>query len=185
MTIVCVRHGETEWSRTHRHTGWQDIPLNDTGREQARAAGERLSAPPARAFAVVLSSPLGRATETARLAGFADPEPDDDLREWNYGDAEGRTAEEMGDGWDLWRDGGPNGESLADVAARADRVIARLSAIEGDALLFAHGHLLRVLAARWIDQPAELAQRLALGNATVSELDSSRLGVPVIGRWNT
>ncbi len=182
MTIVCVRHGETEWSRTHRHTGWQDIPLNDTGREQARAARERLAG---RAFAVVLSSPLGRARETALLAGFPDPEPDDDLREWNYGDAEGRTAEEMGDGWDLWRDGGPDGETLADVAARADRVVARLDKIEGDVILFAHGHLLRVLATRWIDQPAELAQRLALGNATISELDSSRLGVRVISRWNT
>jgi broad specificity phosphatase PhoE len=181
VTIVCVRHGETEWSRTHRHTGHQDIPLNDTGREQARAAGERLAG---RDFTLVLSSPLGRALDTARLAGFADPELLDDLREWDYGDAEGRTADEMGAGWDLWRDGVTNGEALAALSARADRVIDRIAGVEGDVLIFAHGHLLRVLAARWLGQPPEFAQQLLLGNATLSELEVRR-DVRVIGRWNT
>lgn len=181
MTVVCVRHGETEWSRTHRHTGRTDISLTDAGREQALMAGRRITEWD---FARVLCSPLARARETAALAGFAEPELDDDLMEWDYGDAEGRTREEIGAGWNIWRDGPAGGETLAAFAARADRVVERLQAVDGDVLVFAHGHFLRVLGARWIGAPPELAERLLLSTAAICELRVMG-GNRVIGRWNT
>ena len=182
--IVLVRHGETEWSRDMRHTGRTDIPLTPAGREQALLAGRRIAS---REFALVLTSPLSRASQTAELAGLGSvAEPDDDLREWDYGQLEGRTTAEMVSeqpGWTLWKDGPQGGETLADVAARADRVIDRLVAVEGDVAVFSHGHLLRILGARWIEQPPEFAERLKLETAAVCELDVHR-EVRVIAGWN-
>ena len=181
--IVCVRHGETEWSRERRHTGRTDIPLTATGREQALLAGRRLAS---RDWALVLTSPLARAAATARLAGL-DAEPDDDLMEWDYGDAEGRTTTEIREerpGWDIWADGPAGGEPVDAVGERADRVIARALAAEGDVVLFAHGHLLRVLAARWIGLPASRGGAFRLDTAAISELDHERER-RVIRVWNT
>lgn len=179
-----VRHGETTWAAAGRHTGWTDIPLTDTGREQARTLGPRLTGV---AFAAVVSSPLSRALETARLAGFGDRLiVDDDLREWNYGAYEGRTSADIRldrPGWSIWRDGVSDGEALGDVAARVDRVIARARARQGDTLCFAHGHVLRILAARWIGLPPDSGARFALGTATLSILTWER-ETAVIGRWN-
>jgi probable phosphoglycerate mutase len=182
--IVLVRHGETEWSRDKRHTGRTDIPLTATGREQALLAGRRLAH---RDLALVLTSPLERAHETARLAGLgARAEPDEDLMEWDYGDDEGRTTEEIREerpGWDIWNEGPRGGESVDEVGARADRVIARALGQRGDAALFAHGHLLRVLAARWIGLPAASGGTLLLGTAAICELTLER-DRRVIGLWN-
>lgn len=182
--IVIVRHGETEWTLSRQHTGTTNIPLTDNGRRQAEAVGTRLAG---RNFDLVLSSPLDRAVETCRLAGFGDaPEISDDLLEWNYGEYEGITTADIrktDPDWDLWRDGGPGGETAAQVGARVDRVIARLRDLDGSAIVFAHGHLLRVLAARWIEQPPELGGRLALSTATIGVLGRER-ETPVIWRWN-
>ena len=179
-----VRHGETTWAAAGKHTGWTDIPLTDAGRRQAEAVGPRLARVP---FAAVVSSPLSRALETARLAGFADRVvPDDDLREWNYGADEGRTTAEIRDerpGWTIWSDGVRDGEQLDEVAVRADRVIARARAAPGDTLAFAHGHVLRILAARWVGLPPIDGSRFALGTATISILGWER-ETPVIERWN-
>jgi broad specificity phosphatase PhoE len=169
--LVLVRHGETEWSRSGRHTGRTDVPLTDRGREQATRLGLELQQRP---FRRVLSSPLGRALETCRLAGFGErAEIVEDLREWDYGVYEGRTTAEIAvgiPGWTVWTHPIPNGESLADLGRRADRVIASTLAVEGDVLVFSHGHILRVLAARWIEAPPRLGSRLALTTATLSEL---------------
>ena len=169
--IVLVRHGETEWSAAGRHTGRTDIPLTDAGREQARRVGRALAG---RTFATVLTSPLGRAVETARLAGFGDAARiDPDLQEWDYGVYEGRTRLEIAaeePGWTVWTRPIAGGESLAELGARADRVIERLVALHGDVLLVSHGHLLRVLAARWVGSEPALAGHLELGTATLSEL---------------
>ena len=146
--IVLVRHGETEWSRSMRHTGNTDLPLTEEGERQATAVAPRLVG---REFALVLCSPRQRARDTAKLAGFSTPEVDPDLAELEYGPYEGRTTEEIRveqPGWSVWKD--PGGETLANAAARADRVIARALAADGDSLLFAHGHILRILGARWI-----------------------------------
>jgi probable phosphoglycerate mutase len=182
--VVLVRHGETEWTLSRQHTGTTDIPLTDNGRRQAEAVAPRLAG---REFALVLSSPLGRALETCRLAGLgASPEISDDLLEWNYGEYEAVTTADIrktDPGWDLWRDGCPGGEDAAQVAARVDRVIARLRELDGDAALFGHGHVLRVLAARWIEQPPEEGARLALSTATIGVLGWER-ETPVIWRWN-
>jgi broad specificity phosphatase PhoE len=180
-----VRHGETEWARLGRHTGRTDIPLTDLGREQATAVAARLAG---RAFGLVLSSPLSRALETARLAGFAERvETTDDLLEWDYGADEGLTTPEIRldrPGWTVWRDGPKDGESAAQVADRVDRVIARVRAkAPGDALVFAHGHVLRVLAARWLDEPPTKGGAFALSTATLSILGWERER-PVIERWN-
>src|ERR1051326_8369891 len=146
-----IRHGETEWSLSGAHTGRTDVPLTEAGREQAKRLGEFLAR---RNFALVLTSPLGRAKETCELAGFGGrAEVDANLREWDYGDYEGRTTREIREkdpGWSLWSDGAPRGEDGTAVARRADAVIARAGAADGDVALFAHGHLLRVLAARWL-----------------------------------
>lgn len=179
-----VRHGETEWSRLGRHTGRTDIPLTAAGREQAQAVARRLVD---RSFALVLSSPLSRALDTARLAGFGDQvETTDDLLEWDYGADEGRTTAEIREdrsGWTVWRDGPRNGETADQVAARVDRVIERVRDAPGDALVFAHGHVLRVLAARWLGEPPTEGRLYALSTATVSVLGWER-ETAVIERWN-
>ena len=184
MEIVLVRHGETEWSRSGRHTGRTDVPLTELGREQARAVGEALRG---RHFALVLTSPLGRALETCRLAGFGDrAEQRDDLMEWDYGAYEGRTTVDIREehpGWTLWRDGVPEGESIDEVAARVDRVVTKLRSLDGDTLLFAHGHVLRVLTACWLELDAEAGRFFALDPGTISTLGYER-EKPVIRLWN-
>jgi broad specificity phosphatase PhoE len=169
--LVLVRHGETDWSKAGRHTGRTDIPLNETGRAQARELATVLAG---RWFTRVVSSPLARAAETARLAGFGDRvELDDDLREWDYGVFEGRTRAEISlemPGWTVWTVPIVGGETLEALGERADRVIAALLPAGGDVLVFSHGHFLRVLAARWMDAPPVAASRLELWTATISEL---------------
>ena len=169
--IIVVRHGETAWSREKRHTGRSDIPLTAEGREQARALVAQLAGLD---FAAVLVSPLQRARETCELAGFAERavvEPD--LIEWDYGEYEGMTSSEIEQrrpGWTLFGDGVIGGETIGDVAARAERVIARVRAVEGDVLLFGHGHQLRILTALWLAFPAAAAQHLQLATASPSTL---------------
>lgn len=179
-----VRHGETEWARLGRHTGRTDIPLTEIGRDQARVLGRRLAG---HAFELVLTSPLSRATETAALAGFgATAVVEPDLREWDYGALEGRlTADIRVDhpGWSIWTGPWPDGETVEEVGMRADRVIGRARAADGDALVFAHGHLLRVLAARWLDLPPTSGSLFALGTATLSTLGWDRDNA-VIDTWN-
>lgn len=181
--LVLVRHGETEWSRTGQHTSRSDIPLTPAGRAEAERLAPILSARP---FALVLTSPLRRAADTCALAGYGDRAvPTDDLREWDYGDYEGRTTADIrrrAPNWTLWADGVPGGETVDQVAVRADRVIARVRA-EGDGLVFSHGHLLRVLAARWLGLPGDAGRLLALGPASVSILGWER-EQPVITLWN-
>ena len=184
MEIVLARHGETEWSRDGRHTGRTDIPLTENGRRQARLLGEALAE---WSFGRVLSSPLERALDTCRLAGLADAgETTDDLLEWDYGDYEGITTAEIRrqrPDWYLWRDGCPNGEDAAAVGERADRVIAEIEAVEGAVALFAHGHLLRVLAARWLGLGPQAGALLALSTGTLSVLGYER-ETRVVRRWN-
>jgi probable phosphoglycerate mutase len=168
--VWLVRHGETEWARLGRHTGRTDVPLTQRGREQAAALGRRLADHP---FGLVLTSPLDRSTETARLAGYGEMAlPDPDLMEWDYGANEGRTTAEIRTGdpdWTIWRGPWRGGETADQVGARADRVIARIrSSPVGDILVFAHGHLLRVFAARWIELPPAAGGRFELATATVS-----------------
>jgi probable phosphoglycerate mutase len=181
---VVIRHGETEWSEEGRHTGRIDIPLDDHGREQARALAGPLAT---RDFSLVLVSPLSRAAETCALAGFADRAvPTEDLLEWDYGDYDGRTTHDIRaerPGWTLWADGVPGGETAASVGRRADRVIERAREETGDTLCFAHGHVLRVLAARWIGLPPMGGRMLALDAGGIGELGWER-EVPVIERWN-
>ena len=169
--VVLVRHGQTEWSATGRHTSVTDLALTEHGRTQAEALLGRLAG---YRFDLVLTSPRRRAIETCQLAGLREQAAiDADLAEWDYGDYEGLTSAEIDrrqPGWSLWRDGCPNGEDAASVAARADRVIARCRAADGDAVLFAHGHVLRVLAARWIGRGPDLGQALVLNTASVSVL---------------
>jgi broad specificity phosphatase PhoE len=182
--VVLVRHGETEWSRDGRHTGRTDVPLTDVGREQARSLAGCLTA---WSFAKVLSSPLGRAMDTCRLAGYGGAaEIRDDLMEWDYGDYEGRTTAAIRaerPGWNLWSDGVPGGETVEQVGERADRVIAELGSVAGSVALFAHGHLLSVLAARWLGLEPERGRSFALGTATISVLGYER-ETRVIVRWN-
>ena len=169
--IIVVRHGETEWSRDKRHTGRTDLPLTAEGREQALALIARLSG---LSFVAVFVSPLRRARETCELAGFADRAiVDPDLVEWDYGEYEGMTGAEIQErrpGWTLFRDGVIGGETIDDVAARAERVLTRVRAIDGNVLLFGHGHQLRILTARWLDFPAAAAQHLQLATASPSTL---------------
>jgi probable phosphoglycerate mutase len=185
VTIVLVRHGETDWSRDGKHTGRTDRPLTDHGRVEATALASRLDG---RAFSLVLTSPLRRAHDTAALAGFDDAVVDDDLVEWDYGAYEGRTTDDIQrerPGWELFRDGVPEGESIDDVAARTERVIARARAAEGDTLVFAHGHVLRVLTARWLDLDPGFGARLVFGPAAVSELVDDAARGPMLQTWNT
>jgi probable phosphoglycerate mutase len=182
-TLTLVRHGETEWSRSGQHTGTTDIPLTARGRELAVKLEESLRE---RTFALVLTSPLTRARDTAAIAGFADAVVDEDLREWDYGEYEGLTTPQIREtrpGWFLWDDGAPGGEAIEQVAARVDRVIARVRAVDGDALAFAHGHLLRILTARWLDTAPTFGRHLVLSPATFSVLGAER-AVPAIEVWN-
>jgi broad specificity phosphatase PhoE len=180
--MVLLRHGATEWSLSGQHTGRTDIPLLDLGRAQARAAGELLSG---LRLAQVLTSPLERARETCVLAGF-DGEPEPDLLEWDYGAYEGLTSAEIREerpGWDLWIDGVVDGEGAADVGRRVDRVIERARLVQGDTLCVAHGHVLRVLTARWLGLPPVGGRLFALGTGTVSILGWER-DTPVVSLWN-
>ena len=182
--LVLVRHGETKWSITGQHTGRTDIPLTEHGREEARVVGKALAG---RTFAWVLSSPLSRALETCRLAGRGDDvETTEDLLEWDYGQYEGLTTADIrakNPRWSLWMDGVPGGETATDVAARADRVIEEAREQEGDVLLFAHGHLLRVLTARWLGLGPSEGRLFALDPATLSTLGYER-ETAVIVHWN-
>lgn len=182
--IVVVRHGETEWSATGRHTSSTDLALTADGRRRAAALAGMLSN---RTFSLVLCSPLRRARETCSIAGFGDAAViDDDLREWNYGQYEGLTTPEIRDkdpGWSLWRDGCPGGEAPAEVSARADRALARLKDAGGEALAFAHGHILRVLTARWLAMDAAAGARFALSAGALGVLGHER-ETQVLERWN-
>jgi len=182
--IVLVRHGETEWSRSGQHTGVTDLPLLPEGEEQALTVAPKLAG---REFALVLSSPMQRARRTAELAGFGDRvEVDDDLRERNYGIYEGRKTKDIRvehPGWDVWRDDLPEGETLDELAARADRVIERALAADGDTLVFAHSHLLRELGARWIGLAPDGGGKLTLGTAAVCVLGFERER-RVLRSWN-
>jgi broad specificity phosphatase PhoE len=184
MEIVLARHGETEWSRDGRHTGRTDIPLTEEGRRQARLLGEALRE---WSFGRVLSSPLERAVDTCRLAGLGEAmETTDDLLEWDYGEYEGISTPEIRErrpDWYLWRDGCPGGERPEDVGRRVDRVIAEIADSAEDVALFAHGHLLRVLAARWLGLGPEAGALLALDTATLSVLGYER-ETRVVRRWN-
>jgi broad specificity phosphatase PhoE len=182
-SIWLIRHGETEWALSGAHTGRTDIPLTGEGRAAARAIGRRLAG---HRFALVLASPLSRARETGRLAGFEEAEIDPNLREWDYGDYEGRTTPEIRaqcPGWNLWRDGVPNGESVEQVAARAEAVIARAAAADGDVALFSHGHLLRILTTCWLGLPPVDGRLFVLGTASLSTLGYER-ETRAITRWN-
>ena len=183
--VYLARHGETEWSRSGRHTGRTDIPLTAKGEADARKIGTRLAGIP---FSHVLTSPLGRARRTAELAGFA-PVVDPGLLEWDYGEYEGLTTAEIRAkraNWDLFADGCPGGESVPAISDRVNAVVRRLRGLSGNVLAFAHGHVLRVLAARWVDQPAEFGRALLLSTATVSILgfDHYVLDEPAVALWN-
>jgi broad specificity phosphatase PhoE len=182
--IVIVRHGETEWSRIKRHTGRTDIPLTDEGRRQARELVETLAG---LTFEAVFVSPLQRARETCTLAGFGDlASVDPDLVEWDYGAYEGKMSAEVQQqrpGWNLFRDGVPEGETIDDVAARAARVIERVRAVSGDVLVFGHGHQLRVVTALWLEYPAAAAQHLLLETASPSTLGYERDWTALLS-WN-
>jgi broad specificity phosphatase PhoE len=180
-----IRHGETEWSRSGQHTGRTNIPLTEAGRANAMAIGRYLAG---RDFALVLVSPLERAVETCRLAGFGgQAQIDTNLAEWDYGDYEGRTTTEIharDPRWFLWTDGVPNGETISQVAARADAVIARATAeVSGNVALFAHGHLLRILTARWLGLDPSAGRLFALAAGSVSTLGYER-DTRVISGWN-
>jgi broad specificity phosphatase PhoE len=182
--VWLVRHAETEWSRSGRHTGRTDVPLTDAGRERARELGARLAR---RDFALVLVSPLERARETARLAGLGNPcQVREDLLEWDYGDYEGITTAEIREerpDWYLWRDGVPNGETGDEVGARCDRVIEEILGAPGDVAVFAHGHVLRALGARWVREPVGFGGRLFLTTGAVCVLGFER-EVRVLRSWN-
>jgi broad specificity phosphatase PhoE len=184
VEIVLVRHGETEWSRSGQHTSRTDLPLIEEGRERAEALAPLLARWD---FSLVLTSPLRRARETCELAGFADRAVIcEDLREWDYGDYEGLTTPQIRErrpDWSLWRDGCPNGEQPDEVGARADRGLERLRSGGGNALAFAHGHIFRVIAARWIELPASGGGRLALRAGAMCVIGFER-DTQVIQLWN-
>lgn len=185
--IYLARHGETAWSQSGQHTGLTDIPLTERGERMAIALGKRLKG---MTFATVLSSPLQRAYRTCEIAGFAaKAQIDPDLVEWNYGQYEGVTSADIQakrPGWNLFHDGCPDGESPAAISARADRVVARLRALPDPVLLFSSGHIIRVLAARWLGLTVEvMAARLLLGTASLSALSYEHtLREPAIRLWN-
>ncbi|MBT3154294.1 histidine phosphatase family protein [Streptomyces sp. CHD11] len=189
--LLLARHGETEWSRDGRHTGRTDLPLTPRGEDQARSLAPLLTG---RSFALVLTSPLVRARHTAELAGLTGAEPEPGLREWDYGGYEGITTADIHrtrPGWDLWTDGVPPGrdfpgESPEQVGERADRVLSRVAGAleEGDVMLVAHGHLLRVLTARRLGLPPAAGRLFRLETGTLSRLSLDR-GSPVVAEWNT
>ena len=179
-----VRHGETEWSRDGRHTSTTDLDLTDSGVQVACTLKDRLAGED---FDLVLSSPRHRARRTAELAGFADVEVDEDLVEWDYGDYEGVTTSEIREtvpGWTVWTHPTPGGETAEEVTDRLDRVVARIRSAGGRALVFGHGHSLRALTARWIEQPVDEGRFFKLDTATVSTLGYER-DFPVVLRWNS
>jgi probable phosphoglycerate mutase len=182
--VFLIRHGETEWSLNGRHTGVSDIPLTEKGREVARLWQPYAAA---QTFALVLSSPLQRARQTCELAGLgAQAQIEADLREWDYGEYEGLTPQQIRTvqpDWLIFRDGCPGGESPAQIGARVDRVIARIRTAPGDVVAFAHGHVLRVFAARWLGLPASGGGHFLLETATLCVL-SAYHGVPAVRRWN-
>jgi broad specificity phosphatase PhoE len=184
VNVLAIRHGETEWSLSGQHTGTTDIPLTDNGRRLAQRMGRVLVE---KEFGLVLCSPLQRALETCELAGFGDEVIiDSGLVEWNYGEYEGLTPKQIHDiapGWMIFQDGCPGGESPEQVGTRVDRVIARVRAADSDVALFSHGHVLRVLAARWIGLPASGGQHFLLGTGTLSVLGYYR-GIPALRIWN-
>jgi broad specificity phosphatase PhoE len=183
--IYLIRHGETEWSLAGKHTGVSDIPLTEHGRQQARLLRQELVTTN---FGLVLTSPLQRARETCELAGLAArAQIDPDLMEWNYGAYDGLTSEQIHvdrPGWTIFNDGGgPGGETPEQVGVRVDRVIARVRAVKADAVLFAHGHVLRVFAARWVGLAPSAGAHFLLDTATLSVLNSDG-GVGALKRWN-
>jgi broad specificity phosphatase PhoE len=182
---VLVRHADTEWSLSGRHTGRTDLPLTESGREKARALAPILAT---RRFELVLVSPLRRAVETCELCGLgAQAQLRPALEEWDYGEYEGLTTAQIREqrpGWDLWRDGCPGGEDAAAVGVRADRVVAELETAGVQAAVFAHGHVLRVLGARWITQDAALGGRIALSTGGLCVLGYEH-ETSVLARWNS
>jgi probable phosphoglycerate mutase len=178
-----VRHGETEWSRSGQHTGVSDIPLTKAGEQAAKALRPRLEEC---SFDLVVSSPLQRARRTAELCGFPDVQIWGDVCEWNYGEYEGRTRIDIQrerPGWSVWADGSPGGESPQQVSDRVDGVISRVCETKGIVLLFAHGHVLRALAARWLEHPVALGAHLELWTTRISVLSHDR-GTPTLELWN-
>lgn len=184
LELWLIRHGETAWSLSGAHTGRTDIPLTDRGEARARKIQDYLRG---KQFSLVLTSPLQRARDTCRIAGFGDAaQIDDDLREWDYGAYEGRTTKDIQKevpGWSVWTGPIPDGETLGHVAERANRVIARAVAHGGKVALFAHGHILRILAACWIQGKPVIGSRLALGTGAVSTLGFEH-ETRVITMWN-
>jgi broad specificity phosphatase PhoE len=181
--VWLVRHGETEWSATGKHTGTTDIPLTEKGEASARELAPRLAE---ESFDLVLTSPLQRARRTAELAGFAEAEVDPDLVEWGYGDYEGITTDEIRKsvpGWTVWTHPSPGGETAEEVSKRLDRVVARCRATSGDVLLVGHGHALRALAARWLGLPVSEGRLLKLDTSTVSVLGHEH-ETSVVLHWN-
>lgn len=179
-----VRHGETEWSRDHKHTSVTDLPLTEVGERVAGELAARLSG---EAFDLVLTSPRRRARHTAELVGFPDAEVDEDLVEWAYGDYEGITTAEIREtvpGWTVWTHPTPGGETPEQVAARLDRVVKRVRDQGGRSLVFGHGHALRALTARWLEQPVTEGRYFRLDTATLSVLGWER-ETPVLLRWNS
>jgi probable phosphoglycerate mutase len=184
VNVFAIRHGETAWSLSGQHTGTTDIPLTDNGRRLAERMRPVLAK---EEFALVLCSPMQRARETCELAGLGNKAAiDHDLAEWDYGEYEGQTPRQIHEsapGWLIFRDGCPGGESPAQVGARADRVIARARAVDGGVALFAHGHVLRALAARWIGLPADAGQHFLLDTGTLCVLGYYR-DIPAVKVWN-
>jgi probable phosphoglycerate mutase len=187
--ILLARHGQTEWSLSGRHTGRTDIPLLEEGRRGAKLLGERLHRAPFDGLAgvEVRTSPLVRASETCELAGFGERATTwDALMEWDYGAYEGLAPaqiQELRPGWFIWRDGVPDGETLAEVTARADEVVAWAKSADRDVLIFAHGHILRSIGARWLGLPLDFASRVRLSPTSLSVL-SWAYGEPAIESWN-
>ncbi|WP_130439981.1 histidine phosphatase family protein [Kribbella soli] len=182
--VFLVRHGETEWSRSGRHTSVTDLPLTPEGERVAAGLKERLAG---ESFDLVLTSPRQRARRTAELAGYPDAEVDDDLVEWNYGDYEGITTAEIRKtvpGWTVWDDPVPHGETPAELTTRLDRVAARIAAVPGDVLVFGHSHALRGLTARWLELDVTEGRHFVLNTATLSTLGWER-GSPAILHWNS
>jgi probable phosphoglycerate mutase len=184
VNVFAIRHGETSWSLSGQHTGVTDVPLTENGRRLAQRMRRVLAT---KAFGLVLCSPMQRPQETSKLAGLGDKAViDSDLGEWNYGDYEGLTPKqihEMAPGWLIFRDGCPGGETPEQVGARVDRVIARSRAVAGNTALFAHGHVLRVLVARWIGLPVSQGQHFLLNNGTLCVLGYYR-EIPAVRIWN-
>ena len=182
--VWLVRHGQTEWSASGRHTSTTDVPLTEEGEASARSLGPRLAG---ESFALVLTSPRQRARRTAELAGFADAEADEDLSEWAYGDYEGITTDEIREtvpDWTVWTHPAPGGESADAVSERLDRVVRRAREAPGNVLLVAHGHSLRGLAARWLGLPVTDGRLFALDTGTVSVLGHER-ETDVVLHWNS